>query len=270
MATSSCKRRKKCLPLGCVYAWLRPVIVHFCGWQKTKLFEGWVTLEDNKGEATFRTTRRERKKRFPDWEVVRGQKPGKIEACESLKQAFSMSAQVKARYSCFVGSCAVCNAVFSSMCGLDSTRQVPVVTTKNISREVSPRVGGGGGGGKRNRLLGHFPTSPGHVSALGQPESHVKSLCRRGNALCGAKGGQEDFRGSSWGPWSQSQGFLWAFGEVRRLARHLRGLQSRQGTSSQPRVCWEAQTPRWAAGGVTPVQKGLRLGERSAVAVLKC
>lgn len=137
---------------------------------------------------------------------------------------------------------------------VDSTHQVPVVTTKNVSRKVSPR--GGGGGGKQNRLLEHFPTSPGHVRVLGQPQSHVKSSCRCDNALCGAKGSQEDFQGSCWGPWSRSQGFLWAFGEVRRLARHLRGLRRRQGVSSQPRVCWEAQTPRVGRWERDPCSEG--------------
>ena len=153
MATSSCKRRKKCLPLGCVYAWLRPVIVHFRGWQKTKLFEGCVTLEDNKGEAT---TRRERKKRFADWEVVRSQKPAKIEACESLKQAFSMSAQAEARCFCFVGSCAVQCSVWQHVW----TRLYPPGASRDNQKRLQKSVPQGGVGGRRREAKsppGAFP-----------------------------------------------------------------------------------------------------------------
>ena len=137
---------------------------------------------------------------------------------------------------CFVGSCPAHWSV-SSACRLYSPGAS--CETKNVSRKVSPREGGRRA--KRHCLLGQFPTLPVHVRVLGQPESRVKHSCRRSDALCGAKGSQEDLQGSCWGPRSRSQGFLWAFGEVRRLAMRLRGLWSRQGAASQPRVCWEAQ-----------------------------
>lgn len=155
--------------------------------------------------------------------MVRSQKPGKTEARESLKQAFSMSARAEARCFSVLWEAVLCTAVFISVCGLYPPGAS--CEAKTVSRKVSPREGGRGE--KWNCLLGHFPRSPGHVRVLGQPESRVKSSCRRGDALCGPKGSQEDFQGSCWGPRSQSQGFLWAFGEVRRLARRLRGLRSR-------------------------------------------
>lgn len=91
MAISSCKGswESKYLAWGCGHDWVRPVTVHLCGFWKTKLFEGWGTLEDNEnGERSYiQNNMKGKAKRSPDSKVVRGQKTGKIEACGSLKAA---------------------------------------------------------------------------------------------------------------------------------------------------------------------------------------
>lgn len=74
-----------------------------------------------------------------------------------------------------------------------------------------------------------FLISSEHIRAPGQPESRVKISCTHGDALCGTKGSQECFQGSYWGPVSRSQGFLWVFGEVRRLAMHSEGSPEQAG-----------------------------------------